>query len=142
MTKKIIIIILLILAGTFILYALSDNTSDEQITDGLNTTTNFKQALNDAKTQNKKVLLIFDQDNCYYCDLLKEDTLSDLEVQKILNKYYIVVVLDVNKESKLAAEYKIYITPNLIFLDKNNKEIHRINGYVPANEFLDTLKEI
>jgi thioredoxin-related protein len=142
MTKKIIIIILLILAGTFILYALSDNTSDEQITDGLNTTTNFKQALNDAKTQNKKVLLIFDQDNCYYCDLLKEDTLSDLEVQKILNKYYIVVVLYVNKESKLAAEYKIYITPNLIFLDKNNKEIHRINGYVPANEFLDTLKEI
>ena len=142
MTKKIIIIILLILAGTFILYVLSDNTSNEQITDGLNTTTNFKQALNDAKTQNKKVLLIFDKNNCYYCDLLKEDTLSDLEVQKILNKYYIVVVIDVNKESKLAAEYKIYGTPNLIFLDKNNKEIHRINGYVPANEFLDTLKEI
>lgn len=142
MTKKIIIIILLILAGTFILYALTDNTSDDQITDGLNTTTNFKQALNDAKTQNKKVLLIFDQDDCYYCDLLKEDTLSDLEVQKILNKNYIVVDIDVKKEGKLAAEYKIYGTPYLIFLDKNNKEIHRIEGYVPANEFLDTLKEI
>ena len=142
MTKKLIIIIMLILAGTLFLYALTDDTSDKQVTDGLNTTTNFKQALDDAKIQNKKVLLIFDQKDCYYCDLLKEDTLSDSKVQKILNKDYIVVDIDVNKEGKLAEEYKIYGTPDLIFLDKNKKEIHRIDGYVPADEFLNTLKEI
>ena len=26
--------------------------------------------------------------------------------------------------------------------DKNKKEIHRIDGYVPADEFLETIKEI
>lgn len=113
-----------------------------QIVDGLNSTSNLTQALDDADAQNKTVLLLFDQESCYYCDLLKSDVLSNVNVQKELNDNFIVVDVDVNKDSQLAEKYKVVGTPMSVFLDSNSKEINRIEGYVSAEEFLATLKEI
>jgi thiol:disulfide interchange protein DsbD len=86
--------------------------------------------------------LIFDQDSCYYCDLLKQDTLSDLEVQEILNNDYIVADVDINREASLAAEYQVFGTPTMVFLECDANQIYSIEGYVPADEFLDDLKGI
>lgn len=142
--KKIILLIIavLVIASALVLSVDSSEKTNNQMVDGLNSTSDLTQAINDAKTENKKILLIFDQDNCYYCDLFKEDTLSNSEVQEILNKNYIVVDIDINKEGSIASKYKIYGTPSTIFLNKNTKELHRIEGYVPADEFLNSLKEI
>lgn len=140
--NTIIIIAIILIGGTILLSTILSDSSDNQTSDDLNTSPNLKQALNDAKIENKKVLLIFDQDNCYYCDLFKEDTLSNSDVQEILNKKYIVVTVDINKEGTLANKFKIFGTPSTIFLNKNGKELHRIEGYVPADEFLNSLKEI
>ena len=43
-------------------------------------------------------------------------------------------------EAQLASKFKIYGTPTIVFLDSNQNEIHRIEGYVDVNEFLDALK--
>ena len=140
--KKNIIIIIALICSIITLYAILSDNSDNQIVNGLNSTSNLTKALNNAQLENKKVLLIFDQDSCYYCDLFKEDTLSNPEVQEILNKKYIVVYIDINKEGATASKYQIFGTPSTIFLNKNKKELYRIEGYVPADEFLKTLKEI
>ena len=140
--NTIIIIAIILIGGTILLSTILSDSSDNQTSDDLNTSPNLKQALNDAKIENKKVLLIFDQDNCYYCDLFKEDTLSNSDVQEILNKKYIVVTVDINKEGAIANKFKIFGTPSTIFLNNNGKEIHRIEGYVPADEFLNSIKEI
>lgn len=142
--KKIILLIIavLIISSALILSIDTNENTNNQMVDGLNSTSNITQAITDAKNENKKILLIFDQDSCYYCDLFKEDTLSNSEVQEILNNEYVVVDIDINKEESIASKYKIFGTPSTIFLNKNNKEIRRIEGYVSANEFLDTLKEI
>ena len=108
----------------------------------MNSTSYFNQSLDDAKLNNKTVLLIFDQESCYYCDLLKKDVLSDSEVQNILNENYTVVIVDVNEEYSLAAEHRVVGTPTSIFLDSNGQEIGRIDGYVSSDELLDKLKEI
>lgn len=113
-----------------------------EIADGLNATTNISQALDNASLENKTVMLVFDQDSCYYCDLLKSDVLSDENVQKQLNENYIVAVSDVNQEPQLAGEFRVVGTPTIVFLDSNASEINRIDGYVPADEFLDFIKEI
>lgn len=143
MKKIILLIITVLIIGSAIILSIDTNeNNNNQMVDGLNSTSDITQAITDAKNENKKILLIFDQDSCYYCDLFKEDTLSNSEVQEILNKEYVVVDIDINKEGSIASKYKIFGTPSTIFLNKNNKEIHRIEGYVSANEFLDTLKEI
>jgi len=87
-------------------------------------------------------MLVFDQDSCYYCDLFKNDVLSDENVQKELNEKYIVAVSDVNQEPQLAGQLRVVGTPTIVFLDSNASEINRIDGYLPADEFLDVIKEI
>ena len=42
-----------------------------QIVDGLNSTSNITQALDECKLQNKTLCIYFEQDSCYYCDLFK-----------------------------------------------------------------------
>ena len=113
-----------------------------QIADGLNATSNITQALDNATLENKTVMLVFDQDSCYYCDLFKNDVLSDENVQKELNEKYIVAVSDVNQEPQLAGQLRVVGTPTIVFLDSNASEINRIDGYLPADEFLDVIKEI
>ena len=117
-------------------------SADSPIVDGLNSTTNFTQALNDAGVQNKTVLLIFDQDSCYYCDLLKKDVLSNANVQKQLEKDFIVVDIDITKQPQIASKYKVMGTPTSVFLDSKGNEVQRIEGYVSAGEFLNLIKEI
>lgn len=134
------IFIILLIAG-FSISAVSSIESN-QIVDGLNYTSDMTQALNNSEIENKTVLLLFDQENCYYCDLLKSDVLSDSNVQKELNENFIIVSVDINQEPQLAGEYQVLGTPTVIFLDSSNNELGRIDGYVPADEFLDDLKEI
>ena len=140
--KSAVIIGLMLLIGLLAVSSVASYDFNNQIVDGLNSTSDYAQALDDAKINNKTVLLIFDQDSCYYCDLLKQDTLSDLEVQEILNNDYIVANVDINREASLAAEYQVFGTPTMVFLDGDANQIYRIEGYVPADEFLDDLKEI
>lgn len=134
------IFIILLIAG-FSISAVSSIESN-QIVDGLNYTSDMTQALNNSEIENKTVLLLFDQENCYYCDLLKSDVLSDSNVQKELNENFIIVSVDINHDPQLAGEYQVLGTPTVIFLDSSNNELGRIDGYVPADEFLDDLKEI
>lgn len=109
---------------------------------GLNITSDVDGAFSEAQNHNKSIALIFDQDSCVYCDMLKDNVLSNSDIQKELNEKYVIVLVDINKNPNVAAKYKVFGTPAVIFLDSNGKEISEINGYVESNEFLKTLKEI
>lgn len=85
-------------------------------------------------------MLVFGQKGCYYCNLFKEDVLSDSEVISKLNEGYITVIIDVNQQPQLASKYNVYGTPTIVFIDANENQIDRIEGYVDVNEFLDILK--
>lgn len=137
---RIFLISLIILAAISLSAVYSADST--QLVDGLNATSDLNQALSDAASQNKTVFLLFDQSSCYYCDLLKQDVLSNSDVQKELNENFIVVCVDVNKNATLAGQHKVVGTPDCIFLDADGKEVHRIDGYLPADEFLNSIKEI
>ena len=139
--KKYIILSLLVLIAVISISSVSSADSN-QIVDGLNSTFDINQGLEDAQTNNKSVFLIFDQDSCYYCDLLKQDVLSDSDVQKQLNENYNVVFVDINEQYDIAADFQVMGTPTCIVIDSNGKEIARIDGYMSDDEFLDELREI
>lgn len=109
---------------------------------GLNVTQDIDWAFSESQNQNRNLLIIFDQDSCVYCDMLKENTLSDSKVQKELNENYIVLLVDINKDYKLAEEYKVFGTPAVHIISPNGKDIGKIEGYVESDEFLSALKEI
>ena len=75
-------------------------------------------------------------------DLRLSDCDYNLEVQKALNESFIVVMVDINKNPDLASQYHVFGTPASVFLNGNGSEIHRIDGYVGASEFLSELRKI
>jgi thioredoxin-related protein len=134
----ILILTIILISGLSMVVCASSNDS----VSGLNISDKYDSALKDAKTQNKTVMVIFDQDSCSYCDQFKQETLSNSKVQEKLNSGFVPVVVDINKDYDLASKYKVLGTPTVVFLDANEKEIHRIDGYVDANGFLDEIKGI
>ena len=108
----------------------------------INNTTDLSSAIDQAHKDNKSIMLIFDQNGCYYCDLFKKDVLSNNQVISQLNERFITVIIDINANADIANKYKIFGTPTTVFLDSNQKEIGRIDGYVDANEFLNIIKGI
>lgn len=109
---------------------------------GLNMTTDIDLALNAAQSENKSVVIFFDQASCVYCDMLKRDVLSNSDVQKQLNENYVFLLVDINENPKFADKYRVYGTPIIKFIEPSGKVIHEIQGYVEADEFLKELKEI
>ena len=108
---------------------------DEEIKiDGLNTSPDLDHALSLAKSKKKPILVVFQQEDC--------EVLSNQEVQKELNKRFIVTFVDMNENYKLADEYKILGTPTEVFLDYEGNEIDRIQGYEREDKFMNKLKEI
>lgn len=110
--------------------------------DGLKTSADLNQALTSAKSKKKPILVVFEQDDCEWCDLLKDKVLSNPEVQKELNKNFIVTFVDMNQNYQTADEYKILGTPTEVFLDHEGNEIDRIQGYEREDKFMEKLKEI
>ena len=135
----IMIFAVMLLAMTSAVYSIDFDSSQIQ---GLNITTDVDGALNMAKSENKTVMMVFDQDSCVYCDMFKKDVLSNPDVQNVLSEKCIVLFVDINKHPDIANKYKVFGTPSTQFLDSNGKEITKVEGYVGADEFLNTLKEI
>lgn len=115
---------------------------DDSIILGLNVTTDIDDAFDASKSENKTLMIIFDQDSCIYCDMFKSDVLANPDVQKDLNENYIVLLVDINRNPDIAAKYKVFGTPTTQFLDAEGKQIHQVEGYVSGDEFIKVLKEI
>ena len=120
---------------------MSVSAEDNNSIDGLNITDNLTQASDVAKLENKTVMLMFSQENCYYCDVFEQETLTNPEVQKLLNESYVIVDVDINDQPEIASKYQVFGTPTVIVLYDNGDEHHKIEGYVPSDVFIDALKE-
>jgi thiol:disulfide interchange protein DsbD len=140
MKKHILILtILMLIASASVVY--SANFENKTIP-GLNITTDVDEAFDASQNENKTLVIIFDQDSCVYCDMLKKDVLSNSDVQKQLNENYVVLLADVNKNPDIASKYDVFGTPAVQFIASNGTNLTKIEGYVDSGEFLKELKEI
>ena len=131
--------VVMLIALTSAVYSVDfeDNTIS-----GLNITTDVEGAFDISQSENKTLAILFDQDSCVYCEMLKDDVLSNPDVQKQLNENFVVLLVDINRNPDIAAEYDVYGTPTIQFIDPNGHEISKIEGYVDSSEFMHALKEI
>lgn len=139
--KKYILIVAVISLLTLTSAVYSLDFDDTQIS-GLNVTTDIDGAFNASQSENKTLAIIFDQDSCVYCDILKENVLSDNDVQKVLNENFIVLMVDINKNPDIAQKYNVYGTPTIQFLDSHGNDVDKIEGCPEKDDFLNVIKEI
>ncbi|MGD8613948.1 MAG: hypothetical protein PVI93_23235 [Desulfobacterales bacterium] len=62
-------------------------------------------------------------------------TYPNLQVATLLNENFIPVQVDIEKVSKLANEFQAIWTPNLNVLDRNQKRVYWVEGWLAPSEF-------
>ena len=110
--------------------------------EGLYFCNDLEKAFKDAKAHHRNVMIIFDGAACIYCEYLKDQTLTDSAVQKEINENDIILITETSQSPELADELDIHGTPTTVIFDENGKELDRLEGYAPPDEYLAYLKEI
>ena len=64
------------------------------------------------------------------------------QVYTHLNDHYVPVKINLDNEKELARKYRVSGIPALLFLDSQGNLLKRINGYVPMDNLIATLKAL
>ncbi|MCS7181600.1 MAG: thioredoxin family protein [Thermoanaerobaculum sp.] len=100
-------------------------------------------AMDKAQKERKLVMVDFYTDWCRWCQRLESTTLADPSVSTTLRERFVAVRLNAEAEGKSTADaFAITTYPTLVFLDGQGREVHRIAGFLEADEFLRELRSI
>jgi len=109
---------------------------------------NLPDDVAEAAKTGKRVMLLFSQSGCPYCNALVERNLSQKDIQETIRRHLDVVHLNLWGDSEVtgmdgkrysektfAAAMRVQFTPTILFLDEQGNTILRLNGYLPPNRF-------
>ena len=108
----------------------------------------LEEDINEASERNKRLMLIFYQDGCPYCNALIERNFSQKDIiDKTRENFDIIAIniwgdrtlIDVDgkeyTEKTFAEANKIQFTPTIFFYNESSKMILRLNGYHRPQRF-------
>jgi len=95
----------------------------------------YQEGLATAQREGKRTLVDFMADWCGYCRKMDADTFSNASVIALSGRYVFARV-NVDQQGDLARKYGVSGLPTTVVLDPGGREITRITGYVPPQEFL------
>ena len=122
--------LILIIAFGILLYAQEAQTES-----------NFSNALKEAKSQNKNVMMIYSAKWCPECNYMKDVVFKNKELSAYMKKHFTVLALDIQKD-KLPEGFNYIGIPTFFIVDKNGKEKNKIEGGDKAEKFLRKLKAL
>lgn len=141
--RKILAILLFVVPVIYLtsIVTPSHNATSRQSTFQTYTTLqDVQQALNQAKQNNKPVLLDFYAQWCAGCRVMDEKTFTDPKIKDKL-KDYIWVKADITDYSfaseTLLNYFHIPMPPAVLLFNKNGKEQARLIGEVPSEQLLN-----
>jgi len=104
----------------------------------------FDKALEQAKKEDKIIIIKATAPHCRYCAKMDREVLIDKNIVNLLKKEFIVVSVDLSKDI-LPLDLSVSMTPTFFFIfpqkNKDKVKIKRIPGAWSKEDFLDILKE-
>ena len=108
----------------------------------LNRAITYEEALEIAKEQDKRVMVLMVQDNCRYCKRMKETTFKDKEVIKRINKDYIFVEINRYKDDYPKKQFSVYGVPTTFFVNNDDTLIMKgAGGYWGKEDFFSFMDD-
>ena len=95
-----------------------------------------------AKRENRFVLLDLGAVWCHWCHVMEEITYRDPEVVRLIRSRYIAVQVDQDSRPDLSNRYEDYGWPATIVFDANGGEIVKRQGYLPPRPMASMLQAI
>lgn len=95
-----------------------------------------------GKKENKKIFLHFWSEECDYCKLMAKETFADSAVIAYLNKHFISIKVNSDKERAMASEFNVRGVPDNWFITEKNEIIGNQPGFIPADRLLPLLRYI
>jgi thioredoxin-related protein len=95
-----------------------------------------------GKQRNKKVFVNFFADWCTYCKQMDSETFADSAVGAFLNKNFIPVRVDADREAQLASEYHVQGLPVSTFIGENGVLIGSQPGFIGPEQMMPLLRYI
>ena len=109
--------------------------------DELNWLHDYDKALLEAKQEHKEVYLFIGADECRFCDLFKNLTLSKKKVIDTLKEQYVLLYLSRDRH-KIPKHFTIHGVPRHYFLTSSGKIIHEDAGSREPSGFYLILDEV
>lgn len=103
---------------------------------------NYKQGMSLAKKENKRVYLHFYTDWCNFCKEMDQTTFRNPSIIKMLNKDFVAIRVNTNKEAKVAGKYNIRPVPDNWFLSADGKKLRNFLGYYEADQFVTVIRYV
>jgi thiol-disulfide isomerase/thioredoxin len=130
--------------------ARADDKADKEKAGEIAWAKTFAAAVDQAKKDNKLVMVDFYTDWCGWCKKLDKDTYTDPTVIK-LSRQLVAVKLDAEDKSEgqeQAQKYKVHGYPTILFIDpaeantKAGGVVGKIGGYEPPEKFAEDMRSI
>jgi len=103
--------------------------------------TKFDEGIKRAKEENKLALIYFYSDHCPYCHQVEEFVFGDEDVEKFLNKNFVVISVNINEE--LSEKFDVFGTPTFVIYDPiKGKVLAKFFGSLDAQTFLSMLTKV
>ncbi|MEK9671565.1 MAG: thioredoxin family protein [Rhodospirillaceae bacterium] len=109
----------------------------------------FPQEISEAKSKGKRLVIMFHQLGCPYCDKMRTRVFPEAKVDAFYSKNFVMLEsnikgnLDVvtpdgekSTEVKMAQKYRIRATPVFMFFDTDGKLALKLTGFLDADMFV------
>ncbi|WP_164977431.1 thioredoxin family protein [Ancylomarina salipaludis] len=98
----------------------------------------WQEIIKKAKNENKLIFIDAYTSWCGPCKMMAKNVFTDTEVGTFFNQNFVNVKFDMEKEPGLSLKSKLRVTayPTLIFIDANEKIVHKAVGSMPKSDFL------
>jgi len=108
----------------------------------------FNEDIKEAAKENKRLMLVFSQPGCPYCNALVERNLSQKNIEQKVRTNFDSIAINMwgdrevtftdgkqYTEKTISKKLKVQFTPTVLFFDEAGKIILRLNGYIPPRRF-------
>ena len=108
----------------------------------INWVKDYNAALTEAKNSSKSIFMVVEKEDCFFCGVYKEKTLSLSTVAKFINENYIPLKVMQDDGSYPSDKFNVIGTPTTFFIDKDgNKYISPLVGYANKYKLMKKLEQ-
>lgn len=102
----------------------------------------YAKGLEISGRENKKLFVFFTTNGCHYCQKMEKETFQDSAVIAYINKNFIPVSVDVDRQPNISAKYGVFMFPTIGFISGKEQRLASRPGFLPSAEMMKILRYI